>query len=583
MRLSPVTSPFTNRSHRIGRWVAGLLLGFAALLSAQAQQDPPGRIGRVVELTGIVSAYDHETNQWEAGAGNRPVTGGDRLWVPAQARAELRIGSTTLRLGSGTDLEAVRLDDDQLIFKLHRGRVALLVRSREVAAELEIATPEARLRPLRAGHFRVEREGDATFVAPWRGEMRVEGDRPFDVGPGSRVELWRDARSGQLQSRGAPPLDDEFSAWALFMERSDERDAVPRYVSSEMTGTEDLDRYGRWERHPEYGTVWFPISVAADWAPFRDGRWIWLRPWGWTWVDRAPWGFAPFHYGRWARVGGRWCWVPGAPTARPVFSPAPVRWADDRPHDRHRRPGVQNPTWTPLAPHEPYVPHWTRGRRDPTPGQDTHGRDDHGRDDRGRPGRPQPPVVVETPRSPVVRPVPPLPMNNDRPIGPQPPAVDPGRRDRDRDGRPRPSDPVVLPLFPPASQPVQPVHPARGDRQRDERGQPGDRSDRHDHGERGRGQPQGQPLVMPPAPPRPVAPAVSPPAPPPPPPPPVARPPVTAAPPPAPPPTVAPPPRQPPPARSGDQGPRSRDRDNEDSKPRPPESRPGSRERRQQP
>ena len=51
-----------------------------------------------------------------------------------------------------------------------------------------------------------------------------------------------------------------------------------------------------------------------------------MRPWGWTWVDYAPWGFAPFHYGRWVYIGGSWCWAPGHRVARPVYSPAMVAW-----------------------------------------------------------------------------------------------------------------------------------------------------------------------------------------------------------------------------------------------------------------
>ena len=56
--------------------------------------------------------------------------------------------------------------------------------------------------------------------------------------------------------------------------------------------------------------VWYP-NVYPGWAPYREGHWAWVEPWGWTWVDDAPWGFAPFHYGRWVNVGGRWGWVPG--------------------------------------------------------------------------------------------------------------------------------------------------------------------------------------------------------------------------------------------------------------------------------
>ncbi len=46
--------------------------------------------------------------------------------------------------------------------------------------------------------------------------------------------------------------------------------------------------------------------------------------WGFTWVDAAPWGYAPFHYGRWAYVSGRWGWCPGAFVARPLGRP---RWS----------------------------------------------------------------------------------------------------------------------------------------------------------------------------------------------------------------------------------------------------------------
>src|SRR5947208_11514624 len=71
------------------------------------------------------------------------------------------------------------------------------------------------------------------------------------------------------------------------------------YVSSNMIGYEDLDRYGRWRSTRQYGNIWTPVNVSANWAPYRDGRWVWTRQWGWTWVDAQPWGFAPSHYGRW--------------------------------------------------------------------------------------------------------------------------------------------------------------------------------------------------------------------------------------------------------------------------------------------
>jgi hypothetical protein len=92
-----------------------------------------------------------------------------------------------------------------------------------------------------------------------------------------------------------------------------------------------------------------------DWAPYRFGRWVWIRPWGWTWVDDARWGFAPFHYGRWAYLRNNWCWVPGPRHLRPVYAPALVAWLGGSPENRSYSFG-RDIGWFPLAPHEVYVP-----------------------------------------------------------------------------------------------------------------------------------------------------------------------------------------------------------------------------------
>ena len=130
-----------------------------------------------------------------------------------------------------------------------------------------------------------------------------------------------------------------------------------QYVAPEVTGYEDLEANGSWSSEPEYGEVWTPRVVAVDWSPYRYGRWVWVGPWGWTWVDDAPWGYAPFHYGRWAHVRNRWCWVPGPRHVRAVYAPALVGWVGT--------PGVSvsvsvggggGVAWFPLGPREVYVP-----------------------------------------------------------------------------------------------------------------------------------------------------------------------------------------------------------------------------------
>ena len=100
--------------------------------------------------------------------------------------------------------------------------------------------------------------------------------------------------------------------------------------------------------------AWLPIGrpIATAIGPTSS-------PWGWTWVDDEPWGFAPFHYGRWAYAENRWCWVPGPVAVRPVYAPALVAFVGGVSISIGGGPGVG---WFPLAPGEVYMPYY-RGSR----------------------------------------------------------------------------------------------------------------------------------------------------------------------------------------------------------------------------
>jgi hypothetical protein len=98
---------------------------------------------------------------------------------------------------------------------------------------------------------------------------------------------------------------------------------------------EALDAHGRWVETPEYGLVWIPADVGAEWRPYANGRWVDTDR-GWTFVAAEPWGWAPFHYGRWLYYPGRgWAWLPGY-----EWAPAWVTW----------RYGGGVVGWAPLGP-----------------------------------------------------------------------------------------------------------------------------------------------------------------------------------------------------------------------------------------
>jgi cell division protein FtsB len=84
-----------------------------------------------------------------------------------------------------------------------------------------------------------------------------------------------------------------------------------------------LQPEGRWFSDETYGYVWQPNTASADqnWRPYADGHWVYTDR-GWTWLSNEDFGWATYHYGRWAKLNDTgWVWVPGA-----TWAPAWVSW-----------------------------------------------------------------------------------------------------------------------------------------------------------------------------------------------------------------------------------------------------------------
>jgi len=340
----------------LGLLVAVLAGAGAALAQSAAETDaidPPGRVGSVTLLAGPVTMVDLATGSREEALLNWPVTGGWRIETAAGGRAEVRIGSTILRLAEQTTVDFPRVDDEVVQIAVLRGAMSLRLRSGEVLDEIEVLTQRERLVFDAVGRYRidVDRRDGLTAVTAFSGSVRIGiGRSTFVVGNGQRGEL---AASPMIRFEITTAAADRFDEWVAARDAREDTVRSAAYVSRETTGVELLDAYGDWRPVDEYGPVWFPRGVPASWAPYRYGRWIWVSPWGWTWVDEAPWGFAPLHYGRWVVVGGLWGWIPGVIVPRPVYAPALVAWFG--------APGfsvsIGAPVgWFPLGPREVYVP-----------------------------------------------------------------------------------------------------------------------------------------------------------------------------------------------------------------------------------
>jgi len=294
----------------------------------QQVQDPPGRVARVQYMSGEVSMQPGGVNDWVAASTNRPLTTADRVWTDKNSRAELNAGDGFLRMNSETSLTLSNVSDNTVQLELDQGVLEVTVRHLERGEIYEVDTPNLAFTVMKPGVYRfdVNPTQDQTWVTVRSGYGEATGK-----GSAVRVNSGQQMRfsgSNSLQHIAeAAPARDGFDDWAQVRDKRLADSVSARYVSPGVIGYQDLDSYGVWQNSPVYGSVWVPTSVQAGWAPYRYGHWAWIEPWGWTWVDDAPWGFAPFHYGRWVDWNGGWGWAPGPGGYwNPYYSPALVGW-----------------------------------------------------------------------------------------------------------------------------------------------------------------------------------------------------------------------------------------------------------------
>jgi len=236
--------------------------------------------------------------------------------------------------------------------------------SSEVAkqiAELERKTSEAVARQQELEQQIADQKLAAERDAIERERMQIEEDRlelerQQDDAAAAEVEKLRQreealaTREGKLEQQQAT-LEDKQG-------QLDQRDQQLSERDRERAGSEALDfkdegdpqapvadygmfydslsSYGSWFETPDYGYVWQPVIVRdTSWRPYSRGRWV-CSDHGWTWISDEPFGWATYHYGRWAPLRGHgWVWVPGC-----EWAPSWVSW---RYSDSHVG-------WAPLPP-----------------------------------------------------------------------------------------------------------------------------------------------------------------------------------------------------------------------------------------
>ncbi len=333
------------------------------------------RIERVEGSVGLAHSLEpdgEDQTEWTEAVVNTPLTVGDRVYTRDNSHAAIAFtGRNYARLDPSASLDVLSLADSRTQLALRDGSALFDVGELADGELFEVATPGGAIDFNEPGLYQVGIGDDGnTIVSVLSGLAQVVGlEGSGQIGKGEILTLVGQAATQLLVSKLAPDLagnivddyygyrypntyDGRYSDYDAYLDDPDYYDpyhhsASYDYLSEDIPGLYDLDRYGDWQDVDGYGRCWAP-RVEADWSPYRSGYWDVNYVYGPTWIADEPWGYAPYHYGRWAYANSqRWVWVPEDCRTNPVYAPALVTFIPLQ--------QTHQIAWAPLGPGERYL------------------------------------------------------------------------------------------------------------------------------------------------------------------------------------------------------------------------------------
>jgi hypothetical protein len=306
-----------------------ILAGFAA---AQDKEQPAkyanNSFARISYLSGGTFVQRSQDLGYEEAEINSPIVEGDRIGT-TDGRLEIYLGKRTyIRLDENTKIDFTMLprrDRNLIRIRQWAGQLYLEAGNLETEKSIEIQTDDATFYVLDKGLYRIDvRENGATEILVFQGTVEAAGaDGSMLVKGAQRLVLTEGRFDGRPSSFFAAASEDGFDRFNATRSAAVNHQLARRNLSGDLSDFEsELDEYGDWASSPEYGNIWIPRGMGADWRPYSMGRWMWIPMAGWTWVPYEPWGWAPFHYGRWQwAMNWGWYWIP-----MNMWGPAWVNW-----------------------------------------------------------------------------------------------------------------------------------------------------------------------------------------------------------------------------------------------------------------
>jgi hypothetical protein len=357
---------------------AGALTPAGPALAQYTVAGAPG-VANVSVTQGEVAIVRGDSGEQVAADINAPLLPGDYISTAGNSRAEVQFdGISMLRLAQNTQVRFVSLTPGSREIQVASG-TAELAELQGADGSAQIDTPSVTVRANQAGDYRVSvlpdgqtqvtvRSGSATVASAAGTQTVTPGTTLVASGPYSNPSV-------SLQGAIGYDAFDTFNA-----NRNTATVAsynANQYVAPQLAGYTNFSNYGTWSNVPGYGQAWAPTNQANNWTPYSNGQWTWEPGYGYTWVGNEPWGYAPYHYGRWFNNNNRWMWQPpayqyqtNANTLSSSWLPALVGFFLTGGSGAIGAPGYNgNIGWVPLAPGEQYNPWYSGFGQNPGYGQ----------------------------------------------------------------------------------------------------------------------------------------------------------------------------------------------------------------------
>jgi hypothetical protein len=161
--------------------------------AAPAQVDPPGRVARLANTSGNVSFAPAGETNWVQAQLNRPIVTCDKLWTDDKSRAELQVGSSTIRLDYRTNFDFLNLNDQIAQMELTQGTLNLDVWRLGDDGTYEVDTPTIAFIASRVGDYRIDVDPQGAFttvtVRRGGGEAVGEGGKRVVIEEGKSIRF----------------------------------------------------------------------------------------------------------------------------------------------------------------------------------------------------------------------------------------------------------------------------------------------------------------------------------------------------------------------------------------------------------